>query len=52
MEDANGKYRGNDGVEGAGAIVDNNRNQQALLWVYTPDRFAEESTCSILMQHN
>ena len=37
VEDENGKYRGNDGGDGARAIVDNNSYQQTLLWVHQTD---------------
>ena len=34
VDEANGKFRGNDGVDDTSAIVDNNRYKQTLLWVH------------------
>ena len=37
VEDASGKYKGDDGGEGASAIVDNSKYQQIFLWVHQTD---------------
>ena len=38
VDEANGKFRGNDGVDDTSAIVDNNRYKQTLLWVHQTER--------------
>ena len=45
VDEANGKFRGNDGVDDTSAIVDNNRYKQTLLWVH--QTVAEKSDCPI-----